>query len=435
MSQGSDPQLRFARTGRTLLGASQPYRYFVGLHCDLAGQTIHGALVRMWGAGLHAVPDMVAAARLTTPRIHAALRAAVGDAPDRSAVRRRPAAELAELAAEVISPLAARLAVDTSPLRAVGVLDFGHWDSDQLGNGDYQPCLDTALLAKLSGLTVVDDFPSRDLAHGGRGGPCEAVGAWLMLADRGIVPGRVIRAMVDLSETGRVFLLPPRQAGQLPDQLSGYDVVPAISLLDGLLRLLTDGQFGFDPREQLAIQGRSIPALTAAWDACLPAGRYDWTPAGIAVAPLLDVVHSWPGRLTDQVPDVLCTAIRWITVRIARLIQSQLPRSQPVGQLVLAGPGRQHAFLVRQLKEQLPEITISPIDDHGVPSDEWIATAAALLAMLTVDQVPANTYALTGVETPRVLGRITPGPPGNWHCVLADMARTLPEKMTLRSAV
>ena len=91
------------------------------------------------------------------------------------------------------------------------------------------------MLAKLTGLTVVDDLPARDLAHGGRGGPCEAVGAWLLLSDRGIMPGRVIRALVDLNQTTRLFLLPPRQPVQLPPQLVCYELGPGLSLLDGIM--------------------------------------------------------------------------------------------------------------------------------------------------------------------------------------------------------
>ena len=75
------------------------------------------------------------------------------------------------------------------------------------------------------------------------------------------------------------------------------------------------------------------------------------------------------------------------------------------------------------------------VNDQMATTESWRAPAAALLSMLHVDQVPMNTPALSGTDAPRVLGRITPGSPGNWHRVLGDMAETLPEKVTLRSAI
>ena len=362
----------------------------------------------------------------------------VSQAHDSWATLRRPAVELAEIAAEVVAPLIGRLSsrhgADLSALRAIGALDFGAWIHDPLGRWDFHACLDTALLAKLSGVTVVDDFPARDQAHGGRGGPCEAAGIWMMLADRGIMPGRLIRAMVELADTAQVILLPPRQSIQLPNQLQCGRVLPVMSLLDGLSRYLFR-QASFDPREQLAIQGRTMPDLRRAWDAVYARESHEWSPVGVDAEPYLQVVMDWPDSLTSRAIDVMCTAIQWIADWLIQYIREQLPQSQPVGHLILAGRGRHHTFLTHQLQQQLPGLQFSSIDDMGVASESWEAVSAALLAMLHVDQIPANTYALTGVKTPRVLGRMSPGPPGNWHGVLAEMARTLPEKMTLRSAI
>jgi 1,6-anhydro-N-acetylmuramate kinase len=90
---------------------------------------------------------------------------------------------------------------------------------------------------------------------------------------------------------------------------------------------------------------------------------------------------------------------------------------------------------VREIQQRLPEVEISPVDAWGIPAPYLSAAATALLAALHLDQIPANTVQLTGTDRPRVLGRITPGSPANWHEVLAQMAAALPEKRTLRSAV
>jgi anhydro-N-acetylmuramic acid kinase len=429
------PELRIAH--RTRVGANRhdAARYFVGLFLDHHASVLNGALIRVWGAGLQVVPDIVATAQLATPLLRSSLLAGRATSNDSGTIYRRPAAELAEMAASVIGPLVQRVADDVQSVRAVGLQHFGHWIVDAMDHVDYFSCCDTALLAKLSGLTVIDDFPGRDLAQGGRGGPLEATGAWLMLADRGIVPGRVIRALVDVGQSTRLYLLPPRQPLQLPNHLHCQQLGPGMSLWQQIMQELTSGSKVFDPSERWSVQARQIPELRAAWDRALPLAPQSWSHAEVDVEPLLAVVRTWPQPLASRLSDVVCTATHWVADRIVHAIRNHLPRSQPVGQLILSGPVREHPLLVHHLARELPELQITSIDHVGVPSDSWQAASSALLAVLHVDQIPSNCADLTNADTPRVLGRITPGPPGNWHHVLADMARTLPEKMTLRSAI
>jgi anhydro-N-acetylmuramic acid kinase len=342
---------------------------------------------------------------------------------------------VAELAAQTLAPLTVRLTSDGSSLRALGLLDFGLWHGDPFAAA-FAPCVNATLLAKLTGITVIDDFPARDLAHGGRGGPCEAAGAWLLLADRGILPGRRIRALVDIDQTLRLFLLPPRQDVQLPSQLVCYELGPGTALLNGILQQFTREPRKFDARDNLAVQGRCLPELMAAWHESLrelAAGH--WTPNGVDIAAFLHAMGELPVRGGTHLADVLCTAIHWLADQITRCVNQHLPRSLPAGQLILAGPLGPHPFLLKQLRTQMPEREIVSIHDQVAATECWRAVAAALLGMLHVDQIPMNSPSLTGADSPRVLGRLTPGSPANWHRVLTDMAETLPEKMPLRSVI
>jgi anhydro-N-acetylmuramic acid kinase len=434
-TSGSVPDLRISTEGRRSSGETPCTRHFVGVQLCHDSPRLQGVLVRTWGRGLMSVVDVVASSRCRDGRIRDIVSLAVDAAGTQRSGNRRPALELAELAAEAVAPLIHRLGPDPTSLRAIGLLDFDHWIRDPLGGTSNVACCDTALLAKLTGLTVIDDFPARDLAHGGRGGPCEAVGAWLLLSDRGLIPGRVIRGLVDLDQTLRLFLLPPRQAVQLPSQLLCYQLGPGLSLLDGIVDQMTGGQARFEVKENLAVQARSIPELIRLWQQVCPATPTDWTPEGADAGPLLQVLDEQPGLAARGLPDVLCSAIHWLAQQVATCVQQHLPRSLPVGQVVLGGPANQHPFLLRQIRQQIPQVDVVSMDDLVACSGAWRSTAAAVLAMLHVDQVPGNSPSLTGAQAPRLLGRVTPGSPGNWHRVLSDMASTLPDKMTLRSAI
>ncbi len=434
-TSGSLPILRIAADGRDMTSAVQDTRHFIGLHLCRQTDTLHGALVRTWGRGLLSVTDVLASTCCHNRRIGSILSEPLDGTRLGRSEYRRPAAEMAELAAEVVAPLIQRLGPDTTTLRAIGLLNFGNWNRDPLGELDYVSRCDTAQLAKLTGLTVIDDLPSRDIAHGGRGGPCEAVGAWLLLSDRGIVPGRVIRALVDLDQASRLFVLPPRQSIQLPPQLTCYELGPALSLLDAVVAQLTQVESKFNPQEKLAVQARRVPALMRHWQQVAASTATSWTPNGPDIAPFLQSLAENDLLRSASLGDVLCSTIHLIADQVATCVTHQLPRSVPIGQLVLGGPLSHHAFLIRQISQLMPEIEVVSMQHKVASTESWRSVAAALLAMLHVDQVPGNSPALTGTESPRILGRITPGAPGNWHRVLADMAATLPDKMPLRSAI
>ena len=278
-------------------------------------------------------------------------------------------------------------------------------------------------------------FPGATWPIRGGADRVEAAGIWLLLADRGTIPGRRIRALLDLGDTVRLTLLPPRQSGQLPPHLLAFDVSPGNDLLSEIARQLMDGQPSADLRGRLAVQGRQLRPLLESWLAALEPPPVDWQPEGYPLAPLLQILHDQLQAQKVSLHDVLCTAVHLIARRIVHLVKEHLPRSQPVGQLILTGSGRRNGFLVREIQRQLPELEVSSLEAWSIPATALSPAATALLAQLHIDQVPANSPTLTGAQTPRILGRLSPGRPANWHQVLADMAVTLPEKLPLRSAV
>lgn len=424
----ADLRIAWNRQGPVAVGAAS--RHFVGLHRQPRSRVIQGALVRVLGRGLAATADVVASGHSAAGAVDVA-----STEPVRASPRDDSPADVAEWAAEVAASLTARLAPIQGTALAIALHGFGHWQQDLVHDRCYMPDCDTARLSQLTGLTVVDDFPSRDLADQGRGGPCEAAGIWMLLGDRSTIPGRRIRALLDLGDTVRLFLLPPRQPGQLPPHLLAYDVAPGEQLLAELTRHLSEAQHPGDPQGKLAVQGRQVGRLLEGWLAAIAPSPIPWQPEGFSMEPWLQVLQAQLTGSRASLHDVLCTAVHFIARRIAQCLKEQLPRSQPVGQLILTGGGRRNGFLVQQIQQLLPELEFSALESWSIPAISLPAAATALLAQLHIDQVPANSPSLTGAQAPRILGRLTPGRPTNWHQVLADMALTLPAKLPLRNAV
>jgi 1,6-anhydro-N-acetylmuramate kinase len=87
------------------------------------------------------------------------------------------------------------------------------------------------------------------------------------------------------------------------------------------------------------------------------------------------------------------------------------------------------------LQKEFSETPILSSDHFQIDPPSMDATLAAILGLMHVDQLPANIPALTGCQSPRILGRITPGRPANWRKVLLNMADYRPPAMKLRDAV
>lgn len=450
MQHAPEPELSVAWS-QPLAGRDRyQVRHFIGVHWDAPLAALQAALVRIWGSGLSAIPEVLAHAHVCDKRLSPPssdfskarpLSSGIANVPLPGSSRRwGPTtigdAELSELVSDVVTPLVARVGADASTLRAIGLHDLGTWVDHGNHDREFFAQGDTALLSKLTGLTVIDHFPGRDLAHRGRGGPLETAGLWMFLADRSLLPGRRIRAFLEVDQSARLFLLPPRQVAALPPQLMALDISPAYSWIDQTLRLAGARETAHaDDRGVLAVQGRQLPDLAAAWRDELREPAGEWTPHGPSPEPLLEIFRRWSQGKTPRVDDLLCTMIQKLAERIVSALKNDLPRSQPVGQLILGGRGQRHSLLIHHLQQQLPELEILALDDFSIPAESWRAASAALLAQLHVDQIPATTSSLTGTESPRILGRMTPGVPSNWHRVLTDMAMTLPDKIPLRNAI
>ena len=340
--------------------------------------------------------------------------------------------QLAGITADLVAALVGHgQAVAATPL-IVAVDDPGLWTEDADGSS-YVSVLDSAWLAERTGLSVLDALPARDLVQRGCGGPLAAMGQWLLLGSH---EAPFARVLVELEDTVRLTSLPPISADHAAcSLLVAFDIGPGMNLLDRLTESLTGGRESSDVHGTLAVQGRQIPDLLRQWLNHPIFAERKWHRRGIPEDCLLDSIrqgagdHAWPWQ------DLLCTATHLVAASIARAVQQHLPRAVPYKELILTGKGRQNGFLLREVRHHLEGMTVATIDAVGVEDDALHPAATALLGLMYIDRIPTGLTTLTGAVIPRVLGRLTPGSPANWHRLVGEMARPDPPKMTLRSAI
>lgn len=246
-----------------------------------------------------------------------------------------------------------------------------------------------ALLAELSGITVVGDFRSRDIAAGGQGAPL--VPAFHAGAFRHPRRNRVI---VNIGGISNLTWLP------MEGDALGFDCGPGGLLLDGWCEKHT-GQ-PFDRNGEWAAGGTVIGELLTS---LLAHPFFALTPPKSTGR---DDFHStWlEGHLKPEYDarDVQTTLLELTARAIADAIGKHCPGAE---EIYLCGGGA-HNGALRQRLATLTGLTIGLTDDLGIPAD-WVEAAAfAWLARQTLAGMAGNLPAVTGARHPCVLGAIYP---------------------------
>jgi 1,6-anhydro-N-acetylmuramate kinase len=120
--------------------------------------------------------------------------------------------------------------------------------------------------------------------------------------------------------------------------------------------------------------------------------------------------------------------------QFALAIAEKLSSSPRVDELLLTGRAATQQ-LATELSAKTPTLRVVSLESLRISPIAFRAATAGILGLLHLDQTPANSTAITGARTPRVLGRLTPGSLANWHRLIQELAAARPNVVTLRSAV
>ncbi len=409
-------------------------RWSIGLHVSYRCRRVEGVLIAANGRGRNAWIDIKAAKTLAVPDAAAALfRQLSGTLTGTILHDALPELRggLARVQAALCKELLAQAAVSERRILAVGVHDPGIWGGGMSSAESYLGLCDAALLAELTGLSVIDAFPARDLAQGGQGGPITPLSEWILLQD----PLRE-RLLLDLGRTIRMTYLPAGREADAPTRVLAFEVGPGTRLLDELTHRLTGGQHSFDRGGSMAVQGRRIDELLQHWlaDPSFNRPLPRWHPRGMQPERFLSDAIRMAVDSDWTVRDLLCTAAHLIAESAVQAL-NWLPSDAQIDQILLTGGGRHNGMLLREIDARMPHLSMVHIQELGVPDGVLSAASIAVLVLCHVDQIPAGQAASAGVEDPRVLGRLTPGSSQNWQRLLYQMIEVRPESRTLRKAL
>lgn len=251
-----------------------------------------------------------------------------------------------------------------------------------------------ALLAELTGIDVVADFRSRDVAAGGQGAPL------VPPFHAAVFASPAPRAVLNLGGIANLTLLTP---GEPP---RGFDTGPANVLLDLWCQRHTGRPY--DKDGQWAAGGQVQPALLEhllAEEPWLVLPPPKSTGRDLFNAAWLDErLQNYEGAAKLAPQDIQATLQRFTARTVADALEATAPATHDV---LVCGGGARNAGLMRELAICLQR-PVSPTDSAGVPA-QWVeAMAFAWLAQAFLDRIPAGVPGVTGARGPRVLGALYP---------------------------
>lgn len=306
--------------------------------------------------------------------------------------------QLARAYALVVGELLAAAATPPADVVAIGAhgQTVRHCPGAFDGTGYTLQLGNSALLAELTGIDVIADFRSRDVAAGGQGAP-------LVPAFHRAVFGRPDEDVAVLNIGGISNLSALAAHGAT----LGFDCGPGNVLMD--LWCLRHRAEPYDRDGRWAASGQVHPQLLQRMQGdayfSLPppksTGRdlfnADWLAHCLHESALSGAA---PGPADVQA--TLCELTAWCCQ------QAVLQHAPEARHVWVCGGGAYNQELMRRLARHLPRQVVSSTEAHGLQADQVEATAFAWLASAWIDRRAGNVPAVTGAQGPRVLGALHP---------------------------
>jgi anhydro-N-acetylmuramic acid kinase len=265
---------------------------------------------------------------------------------------------------------------------------------------------DPSLIAERTGCTTVADFRPRDMAAGGEGAPLAPFFHLAAFGER-----HESRLVLNLGGIANVTWLP---RGGAAEDVVAFDVGPANALLDGAVRLQSEGRERCDRDGTRARRGRVVPTLLERLldDEFLrrpppkSTGRERY---GTAEAEALVAEWRREGRDPD---DLLATLVGFTAAAVAHAVDAHLGGRAALDRLLVGGGGARNPALTEALAAALPGVPMEPFDAAGVPAQAAEAMAFALMGRNALLGLPNHLPRCSGASRAAVLGEIVPGRSG-----------------------
>lgn len=378
----------------TLASHSLPTDLYIGL---MSGTSMDGVDAVLAAFPLQ-TPDKLrtlACAHLPFPDdLLSQLHALQTSGPDELHREAMAANALAELYARAVQAVLREAGIAASSVTAIGA--HGQTVRHRPELGYTRQINNPALLAELTGIDVVADLRSRDIAAGGQGAPLVPAFHRAVFSN-----ARETRVLANIGGIANISVLRPGV------DVTGFDTGPGNVLLD----LWCGEQLGkpYDANGAWAASGTVLPQLL---DALLDEPYLRLPPPKSTGRDLFHAdwlrqkLAAYSGHTAV---DIQATLSAYTAATLAEAIRAHAPDAATV--FICGGGAYNDQLLVdldRALKQRDIQPAVKTTEVLGVPPQQVEALAFAWLAQRHVLRQPANLPSVTGARGPRILGALYP---------------------------
>ncbi len=260
---------------------------------------------------------------------------------------------------------------------------------------------EAAVIAAETGVPVVSNFRTADMAAGGQGAPLVSMLDRVFFADQ--KRGRV------LQNIGGIGNLTAIRAGGVGEAIA-FDTGPGNMVMDALAQKLFDRTY--DRNGAIAARGS---VLTAVVDEMLRDPYFKLKPPKTTGREEFGREYSAKflaacKRASRKPEDALATATALTAESIVRGFERFVFPSMKGAPIdyVVSGGGARNATLMKMLAARVGPLgcKLTTTEEFGLPAEAKEAAAFALMAWLTWHHLPGNVPAATGAKRPAILGQI-----------------------------
>jgi anhydro-N-acetylmuramic acid kinase len=357
---------------------------FVGI---MSGTSLDGidAVLGDFSAGRPA--RLAHAHRPYASKLRAELLALCASGPDEIHRSQLAAIALAHISAELVFELLAAASVSAADISAIGC--HGQTVRHMPAEGYTLQINAPSLLAELSGIAVVADFRTRDLAAGGQGAPLVPAFHAHVFSD-----ATQSRVILNVGGMSNITLLAPGKP------VRGFDCGPGNVLMDGWiahsrgLPYDADGAWAASGRVDHQLLDQLLLHPFFARQPPKSCGREQFN------LEWLDTLLT--GR--ERAEDVQATLAELSAISVCQALASAEFSAQ---EIAVCGGGAMNPYLMLRLQAHA-QVRVSSTARWGVAPDSVEALAFAWLAQRTLRGESGNVPSVTGAHGPRILGAVWP---------------------------
>ncbi len=248
-----------------------------------------------------------------------------------------------------------------------------------------------------SGLPVVTNFRSTDVALSGEGAPLTPFVNSLLFGDK--LKSRII---LNIGGIANFSYLP---VGHHPQKVLGGDCGPGNIISDKICQLLFHKPF--DQNGSLAQQGTARRELVQLIKKSVPSGKNQRSLGReqFGIDLIARLIHLSRNKRYEP-KDILTSALEASAQLVVRSIKKHLDEKK-LEALYLTGGGRRNITLVKMLSEQVKRVKIWPVEKLGADGDLLEAASFAVLAGCFVSGIGSTISQVTGAETGGIAGQLS----------------------------